>query len=80
MKRIGSLKQFCVNQHGALLESGHAHALLLPQVATERNWHADQFFEALARKAGVSGDVYHDPATRVFVFRAQIIRRAAQET
>jgi AmmeMemoRadiSam system protein B/AmmeMemoRadiSam system protein A len=79
MKRIGSLEQFRVNQHGALLESGHDRALLLPQVAAERNWRADQFFEALARKAGVSREVYRDPAARLFVFRAQIIRRTAQE-
>jgi len=47
--------------------------LLLPQVATPRNWSADQFFQALATKAGVSADVYSDPATRLYVFRAQII-------
>lgn len=79
MKRIGSPAEFRVNKHGALLESGYAHALLLPQVATERQWRADQFLEALARKAGVSRDVYRDGATRLFVFRAQIIRRAGQE-
>jgi len=48
--------------------------LLLPQVATERNWTAEQFFEALARKAGTGSQVYRDPGTRIYVFRAQIIR------
>jgi len=42
-------------------------------VATERNWGAEQFFEALARKANVNPNVYADPATRLHVFRAQII-------
>ena len=73
MKRIATLDQFQVNEHGALLEAGLSHGLLLPQVATERNWDARQFFDALVRKAGASRDCYQDPSTRVYVFRAQII-------
>lgn len=74
MKRIASLDDFRVNEHGALLEAGFHNGLLLPQVATERNWTAKQFLEALVRKAGAGRDVYRDPSTRVYVFRAQIIR------
>jgi AmmeMemoRadiSam system protein B/AmmeMemoRadiSam system protein A len=73
MKRIAALDQFRVNEHGALLEAGPNHGLLLPQVATERGWEARQFFDALAHKAGASRDCYRDPSTRVYVFRAQII-------
>ena len=73
MKRIEDRGAFRVNEHGALLEAGGRHGLLLPQVATERNWGAEQFFEALARKANVSPSVYADPSTRLHVFRAQII-------
>jgi AmmeMemoRadiSam system protein A len=74
MKRVLNLEQFRVNEHGALLEADDYRGLLLPQVATERNWNAAQFFEALARKAGARRDVYQEPSTRVYVFRAQIIR------
>jgi AmmeMemoRadiSam system protein A len=74
MKRIASLDEFRVNEHGALLEAGFNHGLLLPQVATERNWTARQFLDALARKAGAGRDAYRDPSARVYVFRAQIIR------
>lgn len=73
-KRIPDRSAFRVNEHGAVLHSGMHHGLLLPQVATERNWTADQFFEALARKAGTGSQVYRDPSTRLYVFRAQIIR------
>ncbi|MGD0200482.1 MAG: AmmeMemoRadiSam system protein B [Bryobacteraceae bacterium] len=73
MKRILGLDQFRVNEHGALLEAGFSHGLLLPQVATERGWSAEQFLEALTRKAEVSRQAYQDPATRVSVFRAQIV-------
>jgi AmmeMemoRadiSam system protein B/AmmeMemoRadiSam system protein A len=74
MKRLLGLDDFRVNEHGALLEAGYDHGLLLPQVAAERNWSAQQFLDALARKAGVAREAYRDPATRVYVFRAQILR------
>lgn len=73
-KRILDRGAFRAGEHGALLHSGVQHGLLLPQVATERNWSADQFFEALARKAGAPKHAYGDPNTRLYVFRAQIIR------
>jgi AMMECR1 domain-containing protein len=72
-KRLADLDGFRVNEHGALLESGQRHGLLLPQVATERNWTAPQFLDALTQKTGVSRDAYRNPSTRVYVFRAQII-------
>jgi AmmeMemoRadiSam system protein B/AmmeMemoRadiSam system protein A len=73
MKRIPQTSDFRVNVHGAFLKAKDRQGLLLPQVATERNWNSEQFFEALARKAGVSPDVYSDPTTRLYVFRAQVI-------
>ena len=74
MKRIPDLDCFRVGPHGALLDSGRRHSLLLPQVATEAKWKAKQFFDALARKAGLTSEVYRDPATRLHVFRAQVIQ------
>ncbi len=73
MKLIPDRSAFRVNEHGALLEAGYRHGLLLPQVASERNWSAEQFFDALARKTGVSQGVYTDSGTRLSVFRAQIV-------
>jgi AmmeMemoRadiSam system protein A len=73
MKRILDQSGFRVNIHGALLEAGSRHGLLLPQVATERNWGAEPFFDALARKAGVSRAACSDESTRLRVFRAQVI-------
>ena len=73
-KRVPNQDCFQAGVHGAYLEAGFRHALLLPQVATEARWGARQFFDALARKAGLSTDVYKDPATRLYTFRAQILR------
>ena len=60
--------------HGAILKAKGRQGLLLPQVASDRNWTAEQFFQALALKTEVSQDVYADPSARVYVFRAQVIR------
>jgi AmmeMemoRadiSam system protein A len=74
MKRLQDVSEFRVNRHGALLDAGHHQALLLPQVATERGWNAEQFLDALARKAGAGRSVYSGRNTRLFAFRAQIIQ------
>jgi AmmeMemoRadiSam system protein B/AmmeMemoRadiSam system protein A len=72
-KLLANLDDFRAGEHGALLDAGMHQGVLLPQVATERGWGAQEFFEALARKTGVTADVYRQPGTRVSVFRAQII-------
>ena len=74
MKRIPRAGDFQVGAHGALLKAQKGNGLLLPQVATGRGWDSAHFLRALARKAGVSDEVYSDPATRLYVFRAQVIR------
>jgi len=73
-KRVPNRDCFQVGAHGAYLESGYRHALLLPQVASEARWGARQFFDALARKAGLSTEIYKDPATRMWLFRAQVFQ------
>jgi MEMO1 family protein len=73
MRRIIRRDDFLVGRHGAVLKAKGRLGILLPQVATERGWTSDQFFDALAAKSGVSRDAFSDPATRLYVFRAQII-------
>jgi MEMO1 family protein len=73
LKPIQSRAEFRVNEQGAMLEAGFRRGLLLPQVAPEHGWNAEQFFEALARKSGARMSVYDEPSTRLHVFRAQLI-------
>jgi AmmeMemoRadiSam system protein A/AmmeMemoRadiSam system protein B len=73
MKRIPDATCFRVNDHGACVDAVGHHGLLLPQVATERNWTGQQFLDALARKAGVSYGVFGESSTRLSVFRAQVL-------
>jgi uncharacterized protein (TIGR00296 family) len=73
MKRLAGAGGFRIGRDGAYLRAGGLSGLLLPQVAEGRDWTAKDFLGALARKARLSPDVYRDPQSRLYVFRAQII-------
>ena len=59
-------------RHGLLVVSGSARGLLLPQVASERNWTAGRLLEETCAKAGLRGDAWRDPATEIYGFTAEI--------
>jgi uncharacterized protein len=61
-----------VGRHGLLVERGPERGLLLPQVATERNWSGRRLLEETCAKAGLARDAWRDPATRIFSFEAEI--------
>ncbi|MCU0483627.1 MAG: AmmeMemoRadiSam system protein A [Chloroflexi bacterium] len=55
---------------GVVVERGARRALLLPQVARERGWDARTTLEAVCHKAGLPGDAWRLPGTRVLAFGA----------
>jgi len=48
--------------------------LLLPQVAIEYNWNAEQFLRQLCNKAGLSSDSWKQPGFKLWKFQAEIIK------
>jgi AmmeMemoRadiSam system protein A len=58
--------------HGVLVIRGERRALLLPQVAAERNWPVERFLEETCRKAGLPLDAWRDPETKLLGFAAEI--------
>ena len=72
MKRIRDWTSFHLGRDGAMIESGDARGLLLPQVAHTGSWTPARFLEALSRKAGLRPEAYREDQTRLYVFRAQI--------
>lgn len=61
-----------VGKHGILIRKGVYSGILLPQVATERNWHRITFLEQTCRKAGLPPDAWKDPEAQVYVFSADV--------
>jgi len=55
---------------GVVVERGSRRALLLPQVARERGWDAETTLAAVCHKAGLPGDAWRLPGTRVLAFGA----------
>jgi hypothetical protein len=80
-KLIGSGKELpgkiIIGKHGLIIEYGPFSGLLLPQVAVEYNWKAEEFLAETCWKAGLSPDMWLDKNTRVFCFEGQIF---AEET
>jgi AmmeMemoRadiSam system protein A len=60
-----------VGTHGLVVEQGWRRGLLLPQVAPEWGWTAEQFLRQTCRKAGLADDAWQRGA-RVFRFEAVV--------
>lgn len=61
---------FQAGRQGIVVERGTRRALLLPQVAPEMGWGAERMLDAVCLKAGLAGDAWRDPATKLFVFES----------
>ncbi|MBZ5617677.1 MAG: AmmeMemoRadiSam system protein B [Acidobacteriia bacterium] len=72
---IRGAEEFSVGKHGALLKLGKHAGLLLPQVAEGRDWTAEDFLRAVARKSNLGPSAWRDPRARLSVFEAQIFAR-----
>lgn len=73
MRQIKSIDEIQVGRHGLYLERGPSRGLLLPQVATDCGWDRLTFLKQTCHKAGLSPDAWKDPATKIYVFSADIL-------
>ncbi len=62
-----------IGRDGLYIRLGNASGLLLPQVASERNWDTETFLENLCLKAGLGKNDYKNPDAQLYSFRAVII-------
>jgi AmmeMemoRadiSam system protein A len=60
-----------VGRHGLVVERGFSRGLLLPQVATERQWDVETFLRHTCRKAGLPDDAWKHRAT-LWRFEAEV--------
>lgn len=62
-----------VGRDGLIIEGqGWHRGLLLPQVAPEQGWNAEQFLQGCCQKAGLPPDSYLKNEVRIYKFQAQI--------
>lgn len=62
-----------VGKTGLRVSNGQHIGLLLPDVATEMNWNAEQFLEAVCRKAGLPTHAWQLPETQLDIFHGEKI-------
>lgn len=68
---ISDLSEVVVGRDGLIVESGRQRGLLLPQVAAERKWSAEEFAAHTCRKAGLPRDAWRTGAT-LYKFEAEV--------
>ncbi|HTS33942.1 MAG TPA: TIGR00296 family protein [Thermoplasmata archaeon] len=61
-----------VGRDGLIVEGLGTSGLLLPQVAPEQGWSAEEFLEGACQKAGLPFDAWRDPRLRVLRFGADV--------
>jgi len=69
---IERAKEIRIGQDGLIVGHGARRGLLLPQVAPEWNWDAEEFLSNCCLKAGLQPDAWLDQGTKVEKFQAII--------
>lgn len=73
IKKMESVDELIIGITGLIISRGENRAVLLPQVAKEQNWTAEQFLEACCEKAHLSHKAWKDPNTLVEYFTSLTI-------
>lgn len=63
-----------IGKHGLVAEMGMFKGLLLPQVATEYNWDAEEFLSQTCIKAGLPPLSWKDSRVTIYTFESIIFR------
>ena len=61
-----------IGVHGLSIDRGGTRGLLLPQVASKREWSPEQFLAAVCDKAGLAADAWQSDDAVVQRFSAQV--------
>ncbi len=62
LQAVGRVEEIEVGRDGLIISRGFAKGLLLPQVATERNWDRETFLAHTCLKAGLPRDAWRSGA------------------
>ena len=71
LRAISSPGEVSVGTHGVMIEAVGRHGLLLPEVATEYGWTAEQFLGHCCQKAGLDKGMWRRPGTKMYSFATE---------
>ncbi len=72
LEEIAGPEDIEIGTHGLLVRSDVHQGLLLPQVASNAGWSAEEFLSATCRKAGLPALAWQQDEVKLFVFTATI--------
>ncbi len=72
LERVHDFSEIKVGRDGLMIKLDMHSGLLLPQVATERNWSETHFLEQVCLKAGLPKNSYKDKHADIYRFSAEI--------
>ncbi|MEO6323649.1 MAG: AmmeMemoRadiSam system protein A [Thermoanaerobaculia bacterium] len=75
-EKIHGASDLELGNHGLYVEKGKRRGLLLPQVAPEWGWSAEEFLEQVCLTAGLPGDAWKDASVGLYRFGAQVFGEA----
>lgn len=78
-RRFEGADRVVIGRDGLYIRRGANSGLLLPQVAAERAWPAEEFLAQTCRKAGLPVDAWMDPASLVETFTAEVFGEVGLE-
>jgi len=76
-RRVSDLGEIEIGRDGLFIERPPQRGgILLPQVATDRNWDVGQFLAAVCKKAGYADRAWELPDAKLYRFSAQVFSEA----
>jgi AmmeMemoRadiSam system protein A len=72
LEQVHDVSEIVVGRDGLIITRASHTGLLLPQVAVEQGWERDQFLEYTCYKAGLPGNAWKLPGTKIEKFSAQV--------
>jgi AmmeMemoRadiSam system protein A len=72
IKEVEDPLQIKVGRDGLIISRGSHSGLLLPQVPVEQGWNLETFLEHTCYKAGLPGEAWKKPGTKIESFSAQV--------
>lgn len=71
-RRVRDIAEIQIGRDGICIQARAKRGLLLPQVATERNWNREQFLAATCMKAGLDKSAWRERDVVLYRFSAQV--------
>lgn len=71
IESVSDIGEVVIGRDGLIVEFGRRRGLLLPQVAVEWEWNAEEFASQTCVKAGLPRDAWHKGA-KLFRFEAEV--------